>query len=182
MIRDIRVELRGSYELVGINLSHATVPLDAEIQGVKRWVGNVTNFRIEPPRILIFDFEEANEFGIMFASDFRANRVRFCAKFQEANLLLSRSLGEIVPKDEVVKGNILLDVEGQLTLVELPTTACAKCGKVFPVCDAYRSTRDADRLICPGCFEAGKAAGTIREGESSGQNPFEERTAAQNRS
>ena len=163
MIRDIRADVGQRYELSYLpHVEGLVVSVDAEIQGDTRWLGNLVNFRLEPPSVVVFDFEEASEFGVLFAQDFRNGRVRFGAQFKPDDL---------GPKpDGSVMGDIVLEIEGTLTTVELPTTACAECPKLFPVCDAYRSVRNPDRLICPECFNKGQAAGKMKEAASGAQN------------
>ena len=157
MIENIKVELVGKYALESLDIP-PTIGLEAIVSGAKRWLGNMTNFRIVQPSTFYFDFEPVSEFGVQFCDDYRNKRVWFNGEFHTG----TGTLG--LDGRTIINGKIRLVVGGTMTSLELPTTACSLCPRKVPVMDSYRSKKDPNKIICDQCFEAGKASGTMKEG------------------
>lgn len=139
-------------------LSNFTWDFEADLHGETRLLGRFFNFRLDGGKF-VFDFASRSTYGDQFISDFRSNNVTVSIHREP-----ERTEGEYV------YGVLHLQVLGFLTMTEPPTTACDEpvCGKVFPAVDAYRSTRDSERLICPECYQRGVEIGRYKarqEGE-----------------
>lgn len=129
------------------NLENAVWNVTAEIYGVERDLATCSNFRVEPS-FISFDLDPNPVFGDQLVKDINSGQV-------QARITIKP---EVTHGGEIVEGPVIVQLVGRLNVPEAATTACdeVRCGKVFPVIDAYRSLRFPDRQICPECFERGK--------------------------
>lgn len=161
ILEDIRIDVPADIEFECI-LSDFVWDFEAEIHGANRLVGRFFNFKLDGGK-LVFDFASRSTYGDQFISDYRSNNVTVSIHREP-----ERTEGEYI------FGLLHLQVLGFLTMTEPPTTACDEpmCQKIFPAVDAYRSTEQGGRMICPECYEHGQESGRYKLRQEDAPSPF----------